>query len=62
LITASTDGIIYIWKLPESLTKALTKLRTEVTKKEPPPALNKSEEFDFSLPEGETIIEDRPIQ
>lgn len=29
LITASMDGIIYIWKLPESLTKALLKLRTE---------------------------------
>ena len=29
LITTSMDGIIYIWKLPESLTKALIKLRSE---------------------------------
>ena len=34
LITTSMDGIIYIWKLPESLTKALTKLRAEA----PPPS------------------------
>lgn len=32
LITASMDGIIYIWKLPEAVTKALLKLRAE-----PPP-------------------------
>ena len=29
LITASMDGIIYFWRLPENLTKALVKLRSE---------------------------------
>ncbi len=29
LITTSMDGIIYFWRLPESLTKALIKLRSE---------------------------------
>lgn len=29
LITASMDGIIYFWRLPEALTKALIKLRSE---------------------------------
>lgn len=29
LITTSMDGIIYIWKLPETLTKALIKLKAE---------------------------------
>jgi WD40 repeat protein len=31
LITTSMDGIIYFWKLPENLTKALIKLRSEKT-------------------------------
>jgi WD40 repeat protein len=29
LITASMDGIIYVWRLPESLTKTLLKMRAE---------------------------------
>jgi len=32
LITASVDGIIYIWKLPEPLTKAIEKLRADSLK------------------------------
>ena len=33
LITTSTDGIIYIWRLPENLTKALQTLKQEQRKK-----------------------------
>ena len=33
LITTSMDGIIYFWKLPENLTKALVKLRSEKASK-----------------------------
>lgn len=29
MITTSMDGIIYIWRLPESLSKTLSKLRAE---------------------------------
>lgn len=34
LITTSTDGIIYIWRLPEQLSKALQKLKQEQKQKE----------------------------
>lgn len=73
------DGIIYIWKLPESLSKALVKLRAEYPLQStmklkigdapkqvsanplqgapeqenmiinPPPQVNKSDEFDFKI-------------
>ena len=36
LITTSMDGIIYIWRLPETLTKALAKLRAEPPQKPKP--------------------------
>lgn len=76
LITASMDGNIYIWKLPESLTKALLKLRAdqaalakqastkpaEPETLEPPPTLNKSEEFDFDIPERPSEIEETVLE
>jgi WD40 repeat protein len=34
LITASADGVIYIWKIPESINKALVKVVTEMKTKE----------------------------
>ena len=32
LITASTEGIIYIWRVPEQVTKALVKLQQDQKK------------------------------
>jgi WD40 repeat protein len=64
LITTSMDGVIYIWRLPEILTKALMKLKTEQNlqkktlktiqedaeiEKNEEKTINKSEEFNFDL-------------
>lgn len=34
LITASADGVIYIWKIPDLINKALTKVVGEMKTKE----------------------------
>jgi hypothetical protein len=34
LITASADGVIYIWRIPEQITKALARVVGEMKNKE----------------------------
>jgi len=56
LITASAEGIIYIWRLPEPLTKALVKVRNDNRAKEVLEAQTIKEEeevFDFLEQEGD---------
>jgi WD40 repeat protein len=44
IITTSADGIIYIWRLPESLTKALSKVEQDNILKEQEESINPQEQ------------------